>query len=162
MPAKRSACGSVKPLVATLALVGLLLGLAACRGFFGQGPIALLNVILPAEDEEAPVGPDGSQRDLDRDLPSVLPDRVEVAAGPNGPGLRRGEELLTVLDVLFPETCRDKDLDGLPEEFVPVVREELLRLGVDQDDLPRLVHDDQGRRGGLHDQAETLLRVPWR
>jgi len=55
MSAKRSACGSVKPLVATLALVGLLVGLAACRGFFGQGPIALLNVSLPAGDEEAPV-----------------------------------------------------------------------------------------------------------
>ena len=55
MPAKRSACGSVRPLVATLVLVGLLVGLAACRGFFGQGPIALLNVSLPAEDEEAPI-----------------------------------------------------------------------------------------------------------
>jgi PKD repeat protein len=55
MSAKRSACGSVKPLVATLALVGLLVGLAACRGFFGQGPMALLNVILPEGDNEAPI-----------------------------------------------------------------------------------------------------------
>jgi len=38
-----------------LLLIGLSVGLSACRGFFGQPPIALLGVLLPADDQEAPV-----------------------------------------------------------------------------------------------------------
>jgi Tol biopolymer transport system component len=41
-------------LIAALLLVSLLLGLAACRGFFGQAPIASL-VIPPPTDHQAPV-----------------------------------------------------------------------------------------------------------
>ena|GEM_PF-446164 len=37
-------------------MLGLTLGLAACRGFFGQAPIALLTYALPGDgDQEAPV-----------------------------------------------------------------------------------------------------------
>ncbi len=43
-------------LIAVLLLVGLMLGLAACRGFFGQAPIAsLLFEIVPAGDTQVPV-----------------------------------------------------------------------------------------------------------
>jgi PKD repeat protein len=38
-----------------LLLIGLSVGLSACRGFFGQPPIALLEILVPADDEEAPV-----------------------------------------------------------------------------------------------------------
>ncbi|HUT86794.1 MAG TPA: PKD domain-containing protein, partial [Candidatus Heimdallarchaeota archaeon] len=33
----------------------LMVGLAACRGFFGQAPIALLVITTPADDQEVPV-----------------------------------------------------------------------------------------------------------
>jgi Tol biopolymer transport system component len=46
--------GPWKPLVAVLLLVSLTAGLTACRGFFGQAPIALLDVD-PRTDEEVPV-----------------------------------------------------------------------------------------------------------
>jgi len=36
-------------------MLGLTLGLAACRGFFGQAPIALLVITAPADDQEVPV-----------------------------------------------------------------------------------------------------------
>ena len=42
-------------IVLLLLLSGLCIGLSACRGFFGQPPIALLAVLLPADDQEAPV-----------------------------------------------------------------------------------------------------------
>ncbi|MCX6095440.1 MAG: PKD domain-containing protein [Candidatus Bipolaricaulota bacterium] len=56
MPAMESAAdrGPWKPLVAVLLLVSLTAGLTACRGFFGQAPIALLDV-NPRTDEEVPV-----------------------------------------------------------------------------------------------------------
>jgi len=58
MPATVNAIGrrGGKPLIAVLLLIGLMVGLAACRGFFGQAPIAILTYELPANgDQEAPV-----------------------------------------------------------------------------------------------------------
>jgi Tol biopolymer transport system component len=43
-----------KRLLAVLLLVAMVCGVAACRGFFGQAPIALLTV-LPTDDGEVPV-----------------------------------------------------------------------------------------------------------
>lgn len=56
MLATRDASGGKrwKPLLAVLVVIGLMMGLAACRGFFGQAPIALL-VVRPTDDEEVPV-----------------------------------------------------------------------------------------------------------
>lgn len=50
-----AAQGKVKFLITALLLVGLMVGLAACRGFFGQAPIALLVVTAPTDDQEVPV-----------------------------------------------------------------------------------------------------------
>jgi len=57
MPATRNtaARGNAKLLIAVLLLIGLMVGLAACRGFFGQAPIALLVVTAPTDDQEVPV-----------------------------------------------------------------------------------------------------------
>ncbi len=61
MPSARDSAGKswARP-VSTMWLVialmlGLTLGLAACRGFFGQAPIALLVITVPADDQEVPV-----------------------------------------------------------------------------------------------------------
>jgi Tol biopolymer transport system component len=56
MPATRDTAARRKAKLLTTAflMVGLMLGLAACRGFFGQAPIALLT-IAPLIDEEVPV-----------------------------------------------------------------------------------------------------------
>jgi len=51
-----AARGNAKLLIAVLLLIGLMVGLTACRGFFGQAPIAILTYELPANgDQEAPV-----------------------------------------------------------------------------------------------------------
>jgi Tol biopolymer transport system component len=56
MPAtgNTAARGKKKVLITALLLIGLMVGLAACRGFFGQAPIALLSY-LPITDGEVPV-----------------------------------------------------------------------------------------------------------
>ena len=46
--------GKRKVLITALLLIGLMVGLAACRGFFGQAPIALLTY-TPPTDTEVPV-----------------------------------------------------------------------------------------------------------
>ena len=46
--------GKIKVLITALLLIGLMVGLAACRGFFGQAPIALLTYTSPT-DTEVPV-----------------------------------------------------------------------------------------------------------
>jgi len=47
--------GKRKVLITALLLIGLMVGLTACRGFFGQAPIALLTINKPANDNEPPV-----------------------------------------------------------------------------------------------------------
>jgi len=56
MPATGTAARgrNAKPVIAVLLLICVILGVAACRGFFGQAPIALL-VIPPMDDQEVPV-----------------------------------------------------------------------------------------------------------
>ncbi|MEA3238301.1 MAG: PKD domain-containing protein, partial [Candidatus Bipolaricaulota bacterium] len=46
--------GKRKVLITALLLIGLMVGLAACRGFFGQAPIAVLTY-TPPTDTEVPV-----------------------------------------------------------------------------------------------------------
>lgn len=57
MPAtgNTAARGKKRILITALLLIGLMVGLAACRGFFGQAPIALLTINKPANDNEPPV-----------------------------------------------------------------------------------------------------------
>lgn len=57
MPAEGNASSSARRrfIMVLLLLIGLSVGLSACRGFFGQPPIALLAVLVPADDQEAPV-----------------------------------------------------------------------------------------------------------
>ena len=84
MPAARNSTGRsrARPILAiglSVAIVlGLMLGLAACRGFFGQAPIALLIITAPADDQEVPVAvtfdmsgsndPDGTIASFDLDF----------------------------------------------------------------------------------------------
>ena len=66
--------GKIKVLITALLLIGLMVGLAACRGFFGQAPIALLTY-TPITDEEVPVTVDfdiSGSNDPDGDRKSVV------------------------------------------------------------------------------------------
>lgn len=61
MPQARDTTGKsrARPIIAVwlaiALMVSVMLGLAACRGFFGQAPIALLVVTLPADTQQMPV-----------------------------------------------------------------------------------------------------------
>src|SRR5262249_11100626 len=57
------------------------------------------------------------------------------------------------------EALRHQHLDPLADELVARVAEELLGLGVDEDDPPAALHDDHGVGCRLEQAAELLLRL---
>jgi len=88
-----AAQGKVKFLIAALLLVGLMVGLAACRGFFGQAPIAVLTFTLPVNgDQEEPViitfdisgstDPDGTIASYELDYGDGSPKKTGTAVPP--------------------------------------------------------------------------------
>jgi len=104
MPAKGNTAtrGKRKVFITALLLIGLMVGLAACRGFFGQAPIALLTY-TPPTDTEVPVtvtfdisassDPDGAivsyeldygdgNTDTGTDVTVALPPHTYTEAGP--------------------------------------------------------------------------------
>jgi hypothetical protein len=72
-----------------------------------------------AEDQEALLGLDRVEADLDREFAAVLAPAAQVASHPYGPRLRVGEEAGPVLGVLGPEAFRDQHLHQLPQQLVP-------------------------------------------
>ena len=58
------------------------------------------------------------------------------------------------------EALRHQDLDGPAEQLLAAVAEELLALGVDQDDVDIRVDHDDGVGRGLDDQPEPLFGLP--
>src|SRR5205823_9269544 len=69
-----------------------------------------------------------------------------------------GEVIGALADVTAPKAEGQQQLDRLPEQFVPRVAKQLLRLGVDQDDGAGAVDHDQGVREGLQQRPQGLLR----
>src|SRR5258708_32219556 len=59
--------------------------------------------------------------------------------------------------MLVPEPLRDEHLDGLAEEFVAMVAEQLLCLGIDQYDAAVGAHDNHGVRRGVQQTAKEFF-----
>ena len=81
------------------------------------------------------VGLDGVEADLDRDLGSVLAQAEEVTPDAHRSGLGIAEEVGPEAGVLAAELRRDQHLDALVQQLAAAVPEQLLGLGVDEDDL---------------------------
>ena len=64
---------------------------------------------------------------------------------------------VAMLGVVGPEAARDQDFDGLAQEFLALVAEQGLGLGIDEPDDSRVVDDDHGVRRRLQQPPEPLL-----
>ena len=100
-----------------------------------------------------------AQHDLDRKLAAVLAPSGEL--DPGADLLRRlaFRESKVVRDQPFREALRDDVRYLLPDEFVAVVAELLLRLQIQQDDLAALVHHHHGVRRRFQQPAVAALHL---
>src|SRR5579872_3193651 len=96
-----------------------------------------------------------AQHDLDGKLALVLAPPGELNPRADLLRQRLGRRSQTVRDQPFREAFRNDVLHLLPDQLIAVISELLLRLNVQQDDLPALVHHHHGIRSRLQ-QAPIL------
>jgi len=84
---------------------------------------------------------------------------AQVDAGPHRPDPRLAEVVGAVRGMFAAQALGHEHLDGPAEHLAASVAEELLGLGVDQDDPPLLVHDHHRVRGRLEQPPELRLRL---
>ena len=112
------------------------------------------------EHEEALVGLDRVQPDLDRDLDAVLAEAVQLPPRSHRPSLRVGEEVGPEDRMPVAEPFRDQVLDGLVQHLLARVAEQPLGLPIHEHDLARAVHHDHAARRRLHHDAKPRLGAP--
>jgi hypothetical protein len=121
-------------------------------------PLALADVRDGAEHEQAIRHFDRREADLHRELAAVPAPAVQFAPASHGPHCWVGEEAGAVRRVSVPEAVRHQHFHRLPQQLAATVAEHPLGLGVHQDDPAVAVDHQHAAGGGLHHQAEALLR----
>ncbi len=84
---------------------------------------------------------------------------MQLTATAHRAGLRITEEFVPVLRVAVTEPFGNQDLYPLPEQFLAWIAEQLLDLGVDQDDHSAFVHHEHPGGRGLDGHPELFDRT---
>ena len=150
----------LRPLVGGAELVERRLELPVEPRALLLGLLALGDVPDRGDGEDAVRGLERREADLGGELGPVLPEPEQLEAPrAHGAGVRLAEVGAAVGGVRGAEPLRDEGLDALPEQLLAGVAEELLGLGVHEDDLPAPVGDHHrvGRR--LEEAAELGLHL---
>jgi hypothetical protein len=103
----------------------------------------------------------GIEADIDENEAPVLAPAGEFAACSHTPGIWLGEVAFPHSAVLGLSASGDQKLDGLSEEFRPLVAEDFLGLGIGEDDFTRFIDHHHSTGRGLHHESE-LLRLQLR
>ena len=106
-------------------------------------------------DQDAVVGLQRTERDLDRELGAVLAPREEIQLRPHRPDVRLAQEPGAVVAVLLQEARGDQDLDRPADDLLPAIAEQHLDLRVHQDDDAVAVDHDHRVGGSLEQPAEV-------
>ncbi|HVU04524.1 MAG TPA: hypothetical protein VHE30_22355 [Polyangiaceae bacterium] len=107
-------------------------------------------------DGRAASAPLGAQADLDRNLARVLPATEQLETGAHGASRRPREIPAHLAGVRTPEPFRDEQLERLPDELVPAVAEERLRLDVHELNPSVLADDDQGVGSAVQELRDAV------
>src|SRR5438309_2291051 len=108
--------------------------------------LAISNVADGAHRQRALLGFQRAETDLDWQLRAVLAQPIQFQTRPHGPGARRVEESAPMSRMLPTEAFWNQRLHLFPEEFLAGVAEEFFGLGVNQDDVPFPIDDQNGVR----------------
>ncbi len=138
--------------------VGEVIGNEAALQHLGAPP--LRDVADGAGHQDALVGRQRAEADLDGELRPVLAQPVEVQALSHRPRMRVGEVVVAVRGVRVAQVRRHEDVDLAADQLFPAVAEDRLDLCVDEHDLRVLVHDHHRVRRRLEQFLEALVRAP--
>ncbi len=107
--------------------------------------------------ERGPVDFERTQADFDGELAPVLTQARQLEAHPHRSLARCPKVSATMAGVDGAEPLGDKQLDGIPQQLIPGVPEQPLRLGVHQCDAAVAVYDDHGIGHRLEHTPESRL-----
>ena len=124
---------------------------------FLLGLLALGDVTDGGGDEGTFLGFQGAEADLDRELRFVFPPSVQFQSFAHCAHARLCDESRAVYRVAAAKPLRHQDLDLMIQKFFTRIPEELLHLGVDQNDPALPIHDNHGIRSGFQEAAEFLF-----
>ena len=106
-----------------------------------RDPLALGHVADRARHHQPALGLERAEADLDRKLGAVLAQSVEVMARTHRARLRIAHVVLLVLAMMLAEAVRDQVGDGLADQLLALVAEEVLGLGIDERDVAVPIDD---------------------
>jgi hypothetical protein len=119
----------------------------------GRDPIG--HIAYRGEETCSVIGPDGAERNLDRELGAIASTTQQFQVAAHGPCRRIGSIPGPVGGVLSPQTGRHQRFDGAAQQITSVVAEYRLDPAVDQHDGSDLVDHDDAVRGRL-DQIHRI------
>ena len=121
--------------------------------------LALGDVADRRRHEQALVGLERAEADLDRELAAVLVAAEELQARAHGAGRRVAQIALHVMAVMAAEASRDQLGDAEADDLLALIAEQPLGLRVDERDVTVPVDDHHRVRRGLQQRAELALRA---
>lgn len=148
-PRQELALGEIRPM-------RLGLGRPEC----GVGRLAHADVDDAGQDLGPVLALDGIESHLDRDLPTVAVQSVEIAVAPHGSGGGVVQVAGPVGRMALAKAGGQQHLHRLADHLLPGIAEQPLRLRVDEVDHAALVHDDDGVGDRLHDATKPVVGEP--
>ena len=128
------------------------------RPELGLLPLALTDVADDSGGENALLGADWAEADLDGKLAAVPASAVQFQAHSHGTHTRLGEEALSVADVSKPESLGHQGLDGLTQQVLFAITEQSFGLAIEQDNQSLGINHDDGVGQALDHFMQGPLR----
>src|SRR5579862_2736476 len=121
-------------------------------------PLPLADVPNRARDEHAFLGLERAQADFHRKFAPISMHTIEFEACPHGadPGFRK--KISSMAGMFAAETLWDQDFNGLSQEFLPLVAEQLFHLRVNQYDVAFSINDHDGIGRSFEETSELCFR----
>src|SRR5260221_9054017 len=123
------------------------------------GSLAVRDVANGTGHQRALFSLQRAQTDLDREFGAVLAKAEQLEPGAHRTDFGAGEEPRAMLRVVALEPLGNELFDGLPEQFLPRVAEQLLGLRIDDFDVPVHTHNHHRVGSSIQKRSELVLHA---